>query len=334
MDALLASTNADIADFLAPPRVREYGDPPSALVFLKECVAPHQPCVVKNGFLTSDSWHACVAKWDLSYFETDPALAEKIVKVNATPDGLADAVKSSGNDRVFTTPCEVQMKMGDFVRSLGRGKAEGDAVLYLSEQNDNLRSHFADSLMRDIPQDIPLAREVFGAESGGGDGETFASGSLTAVNLWIGDERSVSSLHKDFYENFYFVVKGCKVFDLLPPAAVLNMRYQRFPCKQYTLGSSSSSGGGEVPRARDLTLIDCGDDVEWLDEGGGDPASPALRVHLREGQMLYVPAMWLHRVTQVEPTIAVNYWFEQAFDHRYVLYNLCRRLGELRAVEE
>ena len=31
-----------------------------------------------------------------------------------------------------------------------------------------------------------------------------------AVNLWLGGDRSVSSLHKDPYENFYCVLSGCK----------------------------------------------------------------------------------------------------------------------------
>jgi len=29
-----------------------------------------------------------------------------------------------------------------------------------------------------------------------------------ATNLWIGDERSVTSFHKDHYENIYCVIRG------------------------------------------------------------------------------------------------------------------------------
>ena len=58
-----------------------------------------------------------------------------------------------------------------------------------------------------------------------------------AVNLWIGNDRSVTSIHcgalirghtaiacfdqhlrLDPYENIYHVVRGCKVFTLLPPS--------------------------------------------------------------------------------------------------------------------
>ena len=38
-----------------------------------------------------------------------------------------------------------------------------------------------------------------------------------ATNLWIGDSRSVSSIHKDHYENIYCVLEGEKHFTLIPP---------------------------------------------------------------------------------------------------------------------
>lgn len=41
-----------------------------------------------------------------------------------------------------------------------------------------------------IDEKLALAVEAFGNEP-------------EATNLWIGDDRAVSSLHKDFYENMY-----------------------------------------------------------------------------------------------------------------------------------
>ena len=40
-------------------------------------------------------------------------------------------------------------------------------------------------------------------------------------------------------------------------------------------------------------------------------------MRVRAGQVLYIPAMWYHRVSQSQFTIAVNYWYDQRFDHRY-----------------
>ncbi len=65
---------------------------------------------------------------------------------------------------------------------------DDDAVPYLSLQNDNFRTSF-ESLHEDVQLSLPLANESFNLEG------------PEAVNLWIGDERSVSSIHKDHFEN-------------------------------------------------------------------------------------------------------------------------------------
>ena len=56
---------------------------------------------------------------------------------------------------------------------------------------------------------------------------------LCQVNLWFGDERAVTTLHKDHYENMYAVVSGRKEFTLYPPC-VLPLLYPRsYPAKAY-----------------------------------------------------------------------------------------------------
>lgn len=55
-----------------------------------------------------------------------------------------------------------------------------------TEQNDSLRQEFP-GLMEDVEPFLALAREAFGNEP-------------DAVNLWIGDDRSLSAVHKDHYE--------------------------------------------------------------------------------------------------------------------------------------
>lgn len=96
---------------------------------------------------------------------------------------------------------------------------QGDEVPYLSRQNDSLREEFP-SLLEDVPEMISLAKEVCGNDP-------------EAVNLWIGDDRSVSSCHKDPYENFYVVVRGEKVFTLLPPASAPFLHETDFPAATY-----------------------------------------------------------------------------------------------------
>lgn len=53
-------------------------------------------------------------------------------------------------------------------------------------QNDSLRDEFPE-LYEDVPAFLELGKEAFGNEP-------------DAVNIWIGDERAVSSMHKDHYE--------------------------------------------------------------------------------------------------------------------------------------
>lgn len=65
-----------------------------------------------------------------------------------------------------------------------------------------------------------------------------------AINLWIGDERSTTTFHKDHYENLYAVVRGKKAFHLLPPTDVYRMGLQLYPAAQYTLVRQQSRVGG------------------------------------------------------------------------------------------
>lgn len=55
-------------------------------------------------------------------------------------------------------------------------------VLYLQSQNDNLHAELYD-LLQDATSDLPFASEAFGALP-------------DVANVWIGDDRSVTSVHK------------------------------------------------------------------------------------------------------------------------------------------
>jgi len=120
--------------------------------------------------------------------------------------------------RVFVKPEERRMAFGAFVDILLHGEDEGgresgreEGVFYLSQQNDNMRV--------DFPMFISDGQGA--REEGGEEGQVPAAGfpiarhvfghAPDAINLWIGGRRSVSSVHKDPYENMYAVLKGEKV---------------------------------------------------------------------------------------------------------------------------
>jgi jumonji domain-containing protein 7 len=75
-------------------------------------------------------------------------------------------------------------------------------------------------LLPDVDAQLGFAAEAFGSAP-------------EAVNLWIGDERSTTTFHKDHYENLYCVIRGVKLFHLLPPTDVYRMGLQLYPSAQF-----------------------------------------------------------------------------------------------------
>lgn len=173
-------------------------------------------------------------------------------------------------------------------------------------ENDNLRDEYA-ALFSDVPKDI-----------------SFASTALDllpdAVNFWLGNERSVTALHKDNYENIYVQIRGQKHFTLLPPiempcvneTPIMFARYQPISEDEVVTLKPQLHPGGEPlpnptwdpdePEARTSPYSHC--------------AKP-LRMLLEEGDMMYLPAMWYHKVAQSSGaegfSCAVNYWYDMDF---------------------
>ena len=73
----------------------------------------------------------------------------------------------------------------------------------MSEENDNLRDEYVE-LFQDVEQEIPWVRIALERKP-------------EAINLWIGNSRSTTALHRDHYENIYCQVMGKKHFVLLSP---------------------------------------------------------------------------------------------------------------------
>lgn len=322
------SISEDVRSFYSGLSI-EYLENPDAFTFLRQAVSQHRPCIL-TGML--ESWPA-LHKWqDLAYLMTEMDRDDGTY-VNFTPNGRADSVESNA----FVTPAEIKMSARTFFDMLVNSKNDNDndAVPYLSRQNDNFRQDFP-SLLKDIEQCIPLAARIFGE-----DGDTTGP---EAINLWIGDERSVSSLHKDFFENFYCVLKGTKTFLLYPPCDAIHFDTNEYSMKSYVLKEEKKTGGGLAREQRvkkdDLELTDVyqGQTTKWIaidpEEEGIESKYPQLkhtsplRVEVKAGEVLYIPAMWLHRVGQTELTVSINFWHDMRFDNRYVFHRLVQALQE------
>lgn len=289
------------------------------LAFYREFVARNVPCVIKGA---CRHWPA-FAKWDLAYLRG--AVGEQVVTVDATPAGLGDYI-----DRLtgqFVMPEERRMSVNAFLDGLQRmaadrsGGVQSDDILYVQHQNSNLTSEFA-TLLADVPP-LDFAIELFGAQP-------------DAINIWMGGEASVTTMHKDPYENCYFVLRGSKTFTLMAPHEVAFMHEEEVPSARFV--SQVEPGSGR--RVWHTQPVEPAQTHVWI---AADPLAPDLRRHplarfarplnvtVEAGDMLYLPSFWLHRVAQTTDAegkmIAVNAWFDMRYDARYTLYGLVESLA-------
>lgn len=99
-------------------------------------------------------------------------------------------------------PHEERMSFSSFL-DLVEGNTISENANYISLQNGSLPMEYS-AIEKDVDQDIEWCSEALGKKP-------------DAVNFWFGDEKSITSLHKDPYENCYAVIRGQKTFILYPP---------------------------------------------------------------------------------------------------------------------
>lgn len=312
---------------LNPAAVEELYEEPSPLEFMR-FVARNTPFVVRGA---AADWKA-TRKWNVGFIKD--SLRGETVNVAVTPQGNADSpTRHTDGTLVFAKPWEEQQPIDeflDYVIAQERAAPAGE-VRYAQTQNDNLRHEYA-TLFKDVQRDVPFARIALGAVSG-----------PDAINLWIGNSRSVTALHRDNYENLYVQVAGRKRFVLLPPHCQPCVNEQLLPPADYVRSSSSSSSSttqtttaDRYPSLLGLALVKPEEAEATVPFPTWDPDLPdqnstaysglaePLRVTLEPGDMLYLPCMWYHKVSQSCSAegicVAVNYWYDM--DFRGPLYPL------------
>ncbi|KAG1362831.1 hypothetical protein COCNU_10G010500 [Cocos nucifera] len=208
------------------------------------------------------------------------------------------------------------------------GSPSSPTVAYAQQQNDCFRAEYS-ALAGDVEPDVPWATEALGCLP-------------EAVNLWIGNERSETSFHKDHYENLYAVITGEKHFLLLPPTDVHRLYIRHYPAARYVLDDGKDATG-ELR----LELEDPERQVPWCSVDPY-PETAESMVEQREafplyfdgpkpfectvkaGEILYLPSMWFHHVRQTPDcngrTIAVNYWYDMQFDIKYAYFNFLQSI--------
>lgn len=196
---------------------------------------------------------------------------------------------------------------------------------YAQSQNDNMHDEYQ-ALFSDVPKDISWARIALQKDP-------------DAVNFWLGNRRSVTALHKDNYENVYAQIRGQKHFILLPPVATPCVNEQDLSAAKYAWtgspqdrqGATGQSSGLEAVLQIPAETVPC---ATWDPDEPNKRATslsafaPRVKITLNEGDILYLPAMWYHKVSQTccdeGFSCAVNYWYvtsrvqrTQLMIHRY-----------------
>lgn len=286
--------------------------PPTPLEFLRDWVNPNVPVIIKNAF---NHWPA-LEKWNGDYLREK--IGHRTVTVAVTPNGYADGVV--GNK--FVMPEEREMAFSKFLDIL-EGKNPEEGIFYVQKQNSNLTDEF-EELCEEASCEISWATEAFGKQP-------------DAVNFWMGDERAVTSMHKDHYENLYCVISGKKVFTLLPPSDLPLIPYELYTPARF---KATENGDFEIVDevAEHFTELSPLPKVPWI---AIDPLNPDLEKYPRyakanpvtctvqAGEMLYLPSLWFHHVQQSHGCIAINFWYDMEYDIKYNYFKFVESVTDL-----
>ncbi|XP_058191486.1 lysine-specific demethylase JMJ32 [Rhododendron vialii] len=308
-------------------QVERLPSPPTPLEFLRHFVSQNKPCLISNSTHHHHSPSLSLSLWS-SDLHLLRSLSSSTVSLHLTPSGRADSLAphpSLPSDSLCFASAHVEPTPFPLaLRSIYSSDIDSKLVAYAQQQNDCFRTEYA-GLAGDCEAHIDWASEALGCFP-------------EAVNLWIGNELSVTSFHKDHYENLYAVVTGEKHFLLLPPTDVHRMYIRDYPAAHYHY--SKDSGGFK---------LELEDPVRYVPWCSVDPyPSPEnmkmeklkfplyfdgpkpFEVTVKAGDILYLPSMWFHHVRQTPDsrgrTIAINYWYDMQFDIKYAYFNFLQSI--------
>ncbi|KAH6914902.1 cupin-like domain-containing protein [Coprinopsis sp. MPI-PUGE-AT-0042] len=275
--------------------------PPTALEFSR-LVNISRPVVIEGVDLPA------FKRWTLEYITQKTR--DSSVSVAVTPDGRADAIHCGPDGTLyFVEPCVEKMSIKELLEVIESTTPE---AYYLQSQNGNLYS--GDFLSEGSPGGIDSASEFIELQPDVPSEISWCSEALgkspEAVNIWIGNNKSRTSIHCDPYENIYSVVRGAKKFTLIPPTDGWCLKECHYPHAQFSRPAPGAPfeivpSSPDVPKVRWSSLPD-----RRLDEVLPREVQP-IHVEVKAGQTLYLPVGWWHQVEQSEETtIALNWWYD------------------------
>ncbi|KIW69990.1 hypothetical protein PV04_02302 [Phialophora macrospora] len=264
-------------------------------------------------------------------------LTEKERDTRTGPEDVANQEESEEDgdtgEPVFLQPATTRMTLSRLVDELCAPVPASPSavqistkkpVYYLQSQDSNLSRPELASLKAHLPATPPrFALPILGDPD--------------ATNIWIGNAQSVTSTHRDPYENLYLVVKGRKQFVLYPPVEEICLHATMVRTGRWTfdedtkkfsiamdvddddvpnwIGEEVEGEGDSRPSPTDETSTSTSlnanpNKIPWIPIDPSSPPPPSsltypyykharpLTVTVEEGQILYLPAGWFHHVTQ------------------------------------
>lgn len=283
-----------------PNIIPEYVEKGNAIQFLRDHVGQSVPCVWRGA---AKNWPA-VAKWGSDNCQhLRDKVGNKTIEVAWTPDGRADSiVRVVSNDGVeqmaFAIPEQRKQTFGDLLDELSWGNSKPTTcvqstgkettecgVPYYSAQDSSLTREVPE-LMDEVDESvIDFAVEAFGEQA-------------SAVNLWCGDGRSVTTMHADPFENMYAVATGTKIFRLRPPCDAAILKKPKLQnARWHRMSQANMDEAGEKLDTRQKykgwELVKEEGETNWIDESQIDErCGRELEVRVEAGDILYLPALW------------------------------------------
>nr|XP_043609563.1 bifunctional peptidase and (3S)-lysyl hydroxylase JMJD7 isoform X2 [Erigeron canadensis] len=293
------------------PQIDRLNTPPTPIQFLRHYLSQNKPFILSASAATTLNWPATTLWTSTTYLLN--TLSSSPISLHLTPTGQADSLvplPSNPDSLCFASAAVRKTSFSDAIDAINSShKKDGlnvGFVAYAQQQNDCFRAEYG-ALAGDCDSDISWATEAIGQLP-------------EAVNLWIGNEYSETSFHKDHYENLYAVVTGEKHFVLLPPTDVHRMYIKEYPAAKYSY--SEETGEFELELENPPRYVPwCSVNPFPLPENKEKEISEfplyyngpkPFKVTVKAGEILYLPSMWFHHVRQTPDnrglTIAVNYY--------------------------
>ncbi|KAK9049256.1 hypothetical protein SSX86_031777 [Deinandra increscens subsp. villosa] len=307
------------------PQIERLHTPPTPLQFLRHYLSQNKPFILSASVATTLQWPATTLWTSTTYLLR--ALASSTVSLHLTPTGQADSLTphpSNPNSLCFASAHVQRTSFSDAIDAINASNRSEGFVAYAQQQNDCFREEYG-ALAGDCDSHVSWATEAIG-------------GLPDAVNLWIGNDLSETSFHKDHYENLYAVVTGEKHFVLLPPTDVHRMYIREYPAAKYNYSQETEEFKLELENPL-RTVPWCSVNPYPLAENKEKEMSEfplyyngpkPFEVTVKAGEILYLPSMWFHHVRQTPDnrglTIAVNYWYDMQFDIKYAYFNFLQSL--------